>query len=310
MQQPSATGWGGIFPASLTMFDQDGRLDPDAMREHVAALTARGADGIVVGGTTGEFVALTDDERIAAVEAAVRGADGRVPVIAGTGAYATDATVRLTERAAAAGAAGAIVILPYYMRPQRAEIIRFYEEVGEHSSIPVMLYNNPANSAATPLEADDIGRLAAAGAIQAVKSTFPTVHQVHEVLAATRDDFRVFYGSFMAPLEGLAGGAHGWISGILNVVLEDALAMRAAVTRGDLAAAREAWARIYPYKLLYTRGPLGAVGDIPLWRAVLELRGEHGGCSRRPVLDLPKAERLAVGRFLEEAANRAEPVYG
>ena len=92
--------WGGIFPATLTMFDERGALDVAAMRDHVARLVEDGAHGIVVCGTTGEFVALSDDERIEAIAAAVAGADERVPVIAGTGAYGTAATIRLTRRAA------------------------------------------------------------------------------------------------------------------------------------------------------------------------------------------------------------------
>lgn len=298
----SSPEWSGIFPATLTMFDQRGRLDPGAMREHVARLVDEGAHGIVACGTTGEFVALSDDERIEAIAAAVAGADGRVPVIAGTGAYGTAATVRLTQRAADAGAAGAIVILPYYMRPQAHEVVRFYVDVAAESPVPIMLYNNPANSAATALTTNEIATLYREGAIHAVKSTLATVHQVHEIRAATDDGFRTFYGSFMAPLEGLAGGAHGWVSGILNVVLKDALQLHAAVAESDLAAAHAAWDRILPYKLLYTEAPIGALGDIPLWRAVLEERGLHGGHSRAPLLELTAPQRKALATYLHQAA--------
>lgn len=284
------------------MFDEHGRLDPGAMRDHVARLVDEGAHGIVACGTTGEFVALSDDERIDAIGAAVAGADGRVPVIAGTGAYGTDATLRLTQRAAETGAAGAIVILPYYMRPQPHEVTRFYVDVATGSPIPIMLYNNPANSATTALTASEIAALYREGAIQAVKSTLPTVHQVHEIRSVTDEGFRTFYGSFMAPLEGLAGGAHGWVSGILNVVLKDALHLHAAVSVGDLPAAHAAWERILPYKLLYTETPIGQVGDIPLWRAVLEERGLHGGHSRRPLLPLTAAQRKALAAYLHQAA--------
>ena len=301
----AAPSWSGIFPATLTMFDRHGGLDAGAMREHVARLVADGAHGIVACGTTGEFVALSDDERIAAIGAAVDGAGGRVPVIAGTGAYGTEATIRLTEQAAEAGADGAIVILPYYMRPQRAEILRFYADVGERSPLPIMLYNNPANSAATALEAEDVGRLYREGAIRAVKSTLPTVHQVHEIRAVTDDGFRTFYGSFMAPLEGLAGGAHGWVSGILNVVLPEALRLYDAVEAGDLERARAAWAEILPYKLLYTTAPLGPLGDIPLWRAVLDARGLHGGHSRRPLLDLDAEQRRRLAAHVPRSATQS-----
>ena len=215
--------WRGIFPAALTMFDRQGGLDEDATSAHLDRLIAAGAHGVVVGGTSGEFIGLTERERLRLVEVAVAAVAGRVPVIAGTGWFSTHETIALTRAAADAGADGAIVILPYYQKPTVAEIMEHFRAVGRASPIPVMVYNNPANSSAPPLEAAHLGELYADGYVHAVKSTFPTVHQVHEVRAVTDEGFRVFYGSFMAPLEGMAGGAHGWISGILNVATADAV---------------------------------------------------------------------------------------
>lgn len=287
--------WAGVVPAALTMFDRDGDVDESATAAHIDSLIGQGATGVVVAGTSGEFIGLTDAERCRLFAVAVKAAAGRVPVIAGTGAYATRTTIDLTRAAAEAGADGAIVILPYYQRPSHDEVVRHLAAVGAASPIPVMAYNNPTNSAAPPLTARDLAGLYGSGAIRAVKSTFPTVHQVHEALAVTDDGFRVFYGSFMAPLEGLAAGAHGWISGILNVVTPDAVALHAAVADGDLAGARKIWSRILPVKQLYTERPLGPVSDLAIYRAILELRGQPGGHCRAPLADLTgeQRERLA-----------------
>lgn len=296
MQPP--THLSGIVPAVLTMFRPDGSLDTDSTSAHVDDLVARGADGIVAAGTTGEFVGLSEQERAELIRAAVDGAAGRVPVIAGTGAYSTCETLRHCDRAAEAGAAAALVILPYYMVPNRAEVVGHFREVGRNSSLPVLVYNNSRNSGTDAMSAVDIGQLYEEGLVAGVKSTFPTVHQVHEVRATTDPDFQLFYGSFMAPLEGLAGGADGWISGILNVVLEEALALRAAISRSDLDAARQAWARILPYKLLYTRALDGRASDIAIWRHILERRGGHGGSSRAPLLPLTEEQSAIVDRTL------------
>src|SRR3954447_24274474 len=86
---PDAAHWGGVVPAALTMFDHRGRLDLPASCEHLEYLLAEGADGVVVGGTSGEFVALSDRERLRLIEASVDVVRGRVPVIAGTGSYGT-----------------------------------------------------------------------------------------------------------------------------------------------------------------------------------------------------------------------------
>lgn len=280
------TSWSGMFPASLTMFDADGSLDVDATVRHIDGLVAKGAHGIVLAGTTGEFVGMTGDERAVLARETVGAVAGRVPVVVGTGSYSTSETIRLTIAAERCGADAALVILPYYHRPARHEVLQHYRDVAGATALPVLLYNNPANSGTDALDAADVGTLAAEGVIHGVKSTFPTVHQVHEVLAETGPGFRVFYGSFMAPLEGLAAGANGWVSGILNVVLPDALALWEAMQANDLVKAREAWSRILPVKYLYTRAPLGQVSDLAIYRAMLRLRGEHGGWSRRPLLPL------------------------
>ena len=294
--------WAGVFPAALTMFDHDGQLDEVATAAHIDYLIRSGAHGVIVAGTSGQFIALDEEERRRVVDVAVSTARGRVPVLAGTGCYATRDTIRLTEYAATAGADGAIVILPYYQRPTEAEVYEHFRVVGRESPIPVMIYNNPANSAAPALGVSKIRELYEGGYAQALKSTLPTVHEIHEVRAETDAGFRVFYGSFMAPLEGLVGGAHGWVSGILNVVTAEAVDLWTAVRAGDLAGAHAAWRRILPTKLLYTRQLLGPASDLAVYRGILRLRGEVAGYSRAPMLDLTDAQMERLRALLESGA--------
>jgi 4-hydroxy-tetrahydrodipicolinate synthase len=287
------------------MFTASGELDEGATAEHLDRLVAEGAHGVVVGGTSGEFIALDERERRRLIEIAVETVAGRVPLVAGTGWFSTAQTIELTRFAGEAGADGAIVILPYFQRPSVSEVVRHYEDVGSASPLPVMIYNNPANSAAPPLDAHAVHALHAAGHVQAIKSTFPTVHQVHELRAELPGSFRVFYGSFMAPLEGLAGGAHGWISGILNVALGDAVQLFEAVTAdADLARARATWERILPIKLLYTDRVLGAASDLTIYRGMLRIWGLPAGFSRRPLVDLDADQMHVLERYL--AANRLD----
>ena len=300
MGRPEVTSWGGIFPAALTMFDADGALDEEATAAHLERLLADGAHGVVVGGTSGEFISLTEAERRRLIEVGVEAVAGRVPVVAGTGWFSTAETVRLTRFAEQAGADGAIVILPYYQKPTVAEIVGHYAAIAAASDLPVLVYNNPANTAAPPLETRVLAELHAAGHAQGVKSTFPTVHQVHDLRATLPDDFRVFYGSFMAPLEGLAGGAHGWISGILNVAARDAVRLWDAVGDSDLDAARAAWARILPLKRLYTDGVLGQTGDLAIYRGILRIRGLEAGHCRAPLADLAPAQLRTLEAYLDE----------
>lgn len=293
--------WAGIYPAALTMFDAHGAVDDEATIAHFDRLIRDGAHGIVVAGTSGEFIGLNEHERRHIIRLAVAAAAGRVPVIAGTGYYSTRETIRLTEDAAMAGVDGAIVILPYYQRPTLGEVMAHFRAVGQASTVPIMIYNNPTNSGAPGLDTPALRALYEEGWATAVKSTFQTVHQVHELRNDVDDGFRVFYGSFMAPLEGFAGGAHGWISGILNVATSDAVALFKAMERGDLVDARAAWRRILPIKLLYTRQSLGAVSDLAIYRAILRLRGQVAGHCRPPLLDLDAAQYAVLERTLDSS---------
>ena len=293
--------WAGVYPAALTMFDRSGALDRDAYAGHLEHLVASGAHGVVVAGTSGEFASLTEGERHEVIEIAVSVVGGRIPVIAGTGWASTSATLATTRSAEAVGVDGVIVILPYFLIPTVAEILDHFRAVRQATSLPIMVYNNPRNSAAPGLASRDLAALYAEGTVQAVKSTFPTVHEVHELRGATDEDFRVFYGSFVAPLEGFAAGAHGWISGILNVAVAEAVELwQAVAVDRDLDAARRAVAKILPLKYLYTQSILGPVSDLVIYRALLDLRGQHGGFSRAPLAGLAPAQIAHLAEYADQ----------
>ncbi|MEU7000015.1 dihydrodipicolinate synthase family protein [Nonomuraea sp. NPDC046570] len=288
----------GVWPAALTMFGADERLDEDATAAHLDRLIADGAHGLVVGGTSGEFVALTDLERQRLLEVAIETAAGRVPILAGTGAYGTARTVALTRHAEAAGAAAALVVLPYFQRPSRREILGHYRTVAAATALPLWVYNIPANAAVEALSTADLTRLHQEGVAAGVKSTLPTVHQIHELLDATGESFRVFYGGFTAPLEALAGGAHGWISGLLNVVTADAVALRESVLAGDLPKARAQWARLLPFRRLVTDPVVPGAGDLAIYRGLLRIWGRPAGYCRPPLRDLDAAELAILEKSL------------
>jgi 4-hydroxy-tetrahydrodipicolinate synthase len=280
------------------MFTRAGRLDEAATARHLVGLIEAGADGLVIGGTSGEFVSLSDSERRRLLDTAIDAVARRVPVIVGTGYASTRETIRLTQYAERRGADGAIVILPYFQRPSRAEVVRHFRAVGRAVELPIMVYNNPANSAAPALLTSDIRRLYEEGHVAAVKSTFATVHQVHDLRAEVDDGLRVFYGSFMAPLEGMAAGAHGWISGILNVVTPDARRLWAMVQLGDLVEARLAWSRIRPIRDVYTNTLVGDVSDLAIYRSILRLRNCPSGYCRLPIRDLTAAQSRRLRAIL------------
>ncbi len=295
------TRFRGVFPAAMTMFDADGNLDYDATAEHWHWLIEQGADGLVVCGTSGEFIALQPDEQRDLYALAVQVAARRAPVIAGTGHYTTQLTIAQTQAARAAGVDAAIVILPYYQKPPKPAILDHYRRLrAAVPDLPVMLYNNPLYSGCAEVTPLEIAMLVEEGAVQMVKSTFESVAPVHDLVYLVGDKMRIFYGSFASAFEGLAAGAHGWISGILNIATREAKQMfRAVVVDGDLRRGFEAWMRILPLVHLYTHKQIGDVSDLAIYRSILAHWGRPRAYSRLPLAPLTADQERALIARLE-----------
>jgi 4-hydroxy-tetrahydrodipicolinate synthase len=137
--------FGGIITAMVTPFSSDGNVSEDATARLVEHLLQNGSDGLVVAGTTGEGPTLDDDEKVALFEIAVAGAGG-APIIAGTGSNDTRHTVELTERAAGAGVDAALIVTPYYNRPNRRGILAHFRAAAEASDLPIVVYNIPSRT--------------------------------------------------------------------------------------------------------------------------------------------------------------------
>lgn len=291
----------GIFPAALTSFDADGRLDEEATARHWDWLIRQGVDGLVIAGTSGEFIALERDERIRLFRLARSVAAGRVPLVFGSGHYATRLTIELSEIAAGEGASALIVILPYYQRPPKPAVIEHYRELRAAVNLPIMLYNNPANTACVDLNPREIARLVDEDVLHMVKSTYETVVPVHDLSLLVGDRMRIFYGSFLAAFEALCAGAHGWISGILNVVPVAARELyRACAIEGDAKKGLAIWKRILPIVHLYTYQLLGPATDLAVYRSMLKLWGLPGGYSRRPFRPLTAEQEDRLRAYLAE----------
>ncbi len=291
----------GIFPAALTMFDRDNNLDENATARHWNWLIRQGVDGLVIAGTSGEFIALENHERLRLFRLAHEMCATRVPLIFGTGHYSTRLTIEMSVEAQKIGAVAVIVILPYYQQPPKSAVIRHFREVRGAVDVPIMLYNNPANSACVDFTPREIGRLVEEDVIHLVKSTYETVVPIHDLVYLAGERMAIFYGSFQAAFEAMTAGAHGWISGILNVAPGAARQMFEAVARNDVRRAFEIWKRILPLVHLYTHQQVGPVSDLAIYRSILDLWGLKGGYSRNPFYPLSEEEEGRLRGLLKQA---------
>jgi 4-hydroxy-tetrahydrodipicolinate synthase len=291
----------GIFPAALTMFDKDNNLDEEATGRHWDWLiTQQGADGLVIAGTSGEFIAMDFEERVRVFRLVKSVVRGRVPVLFGSGHYSTKLTIKLSEEAQKWGADGLILILPYFQRPSKAAVMEHYRRVRRATNLPIMLYNNPHNSACVDLNPREIAQLVDEDVLHMVKSTYGTVEPVHDLSYLLGDRMAIFYGSFLAALEGLCGGAHGWISGILNVSTKAAKAMyKAVVVDNDVHRGLRIWKKILPLVHLYTYQQVGPVSDLAIYRTILNYWQLKGGYCRDPFFPLDDEQERTLRAILD-----------
>lgn len=293
----------GIFPAALTMFDRDNGFDEEATARHWEWLISdQKADGLVITGTSGEFIALNEEERMHAFKLAQSVVNRRVPVIMGSGHYSTKQTIKFSEEAQRCGADGLIVILPYYQKPSKPAVIEHFRRVRKATSVPIMLYNNPANSACVELNPREIAQLVEEDVVHMVKSTFGTVEPVHDLSYLLGDRMAIFYGSFLAAYEGLCAGAHGWISGVLNVATSAAKAMyRAIIVENDARKGFQIWKRILPVVHFWTYQQIGPVSDLAIYRSMLNSWGLQGGYCRDPFFPLSEQQETKLRELMERS---------
>jgi 4-hydroxy-tetrahydrodipicolinate synthase len=135
-----------------------------------------------------------------------------------------------------------------------------------------------------------------------VKSTYGTVEPIHDLSLLVGDRMAIFYGSFIAGYEGLCAGAHGWISGVLNVATRAAKEMYQAVVRdNDAARGLRIWKRILPLVHLYTHQQIGPVSDLAMYRSILNLWQLQGGFSRAPFFPLNAEQEQKLRSVLESS---------
>lgn len=133
--------WGRVLTAMVTPFDKQGRLDLDAAQRLARWLAGRGSDGLVIAATTGEASTLGDDERCDLIRAVAQAVT--IPVIAGTGSNDTQHSIILTRQARGLGAAGVLLVAPYYSRPPQAGIEAHFRAAAGATDLPVMVYDVP-----------------------------------------------------------------------------------------------------------------------------------------------------------------------
>ena len=234
----------GSMPALVTPF-RDGRVDEAAFRALVDWQIAEGSHGLVPVGTTGESPTLSHDEHRRVVEICISEARGRVPVIAGAGSNNTSEAVDLARHAEKAGAAGVLVVTPYYNKPNQEGMFQHFKAINDAIGIPIIMYNIPPRSV-VDLSVDTMKRLFELRNIAGVKDATGNVGRISLQRQAMGPDFLQFSGDDITALSCMAAGAHGCISVVANPAPRLCAELMERWFRSDAAGALEIQDKLTP----------------------------------------------------------------
>lgn len=285
----------GSIPALVTPFQRGGALDLVAFEDLVDWQLQQGSDGLVIGGSTGESGALEETELAALLEIGLRRADGRVPVIAGTGGAATGKALRLLRLAAAVGADAALAVTPFYSRPTQAGMVAHFRALADDGSLPVILYNVPGRTG-VDLVPDTVAQLASHPRIIGIKEAVTQPARMAALLTLRSAEFAVLSGDDPTALRALTAGADGLISVVANLVPGLTAELCRAVRNGQMQAAREIDAMLAPLYAAAASEP----NPIPV-KAGLAMMRRMNDLLRLPLLPLSDEYRPALAAALRHA---------
>ncbi len=280
----------GVGTALITPFS-GGEIDLECFRRQIDFQIAGGADALVVCGTTGEAATLTDKEKHRLLEAAVKRADGKLPVIAGTGSQSTLLACEAARAAAESGANGLLIVTPYYNKGTRDGVVAHFLKIAESSELPIILYNVPTRTGVN-LSVEQIRTLAAHPHIVGIKEASGDIEKSADIAAALGDAFALYSGNDSQLLPILSLGGIGIISVLSNLFPRECRSLIRLFEDGKVKAAAELQRRFLPITRLLFR----ETNPSPLKYAMSQLSRDSGEL-RLPLAQVPRE----LGREIEEA---------
>ncbi|WP_283678950.1 4-hydroxy-tetrahydrodipicolinate synthase [Lentilactobacillus sp. Marseille-Q4993] len=285
-----------LLTAIVTPFGEDGSIDFESLERLTNHLIDTGSRGFVIGGTTGETPTLSHDEKIELYTRFAQIVDGRCVVIAGTGSNNTYQTSNFTKEVSdIPGIDYALVVVPYYNKPNQRGMIAHFDTVAENSSVPLIIYNIPGRTG-VKMEQETVVELSKNPNIAGVKQCTPI--EELEYIVQNTTDFNVYTGEDAQALEAKAVGANGVISVAAHVYGAEIRKMYDALESGDVQTAGSLMRELTPKMSALFMYP----SPSPV-KAVLNATGYPVGSCRLPILPLNDEEKIELARKLNLGDN-------
>ncbi|MCP4492228.1 MAG: 4-hydroxy-tetrahydrodipicolinate synthase [Gammaproteobacteria bacterium] len=256
----------GSLVALVTPMLSDGAVDYVQLETLINFHVEQGSDALVIAGTTGESATLSHSEHRELLKRSYKIINGRLPMIAGTGANSTSEAIELTQCAKEVGAEASLLVTPYYNKPTQKGLILHHQAIASAVDIPQILYNVPGRTACDML-AETVGELAKISNIVGIKEATGSMQRLADIKALVNEDFVLLTGDDSTTCEFILGGGHGAISVTANVVPAKMAAMCRLANEGKASEARAADAEIADlHRLLFSES-----SPIPVKWAVSEM---------------------------------------
>ncbi len=222
----------GSIVALVTPMVESGAVDKAGLKNLVEFHIEQGTDALVAVGTTGESATLNEDEHCAVIKSIVDFVNGRLPVIAGTGANSTTEAINLTRKAKQAGVEACLIVTPYYNKPTQEGLYLHHKAIAEAVDIPQILYNVPGRTACDMLP-ETVGRLSQLANIVGIKEATGDLSRVKKIRELTSADFAIYTGDDATSREFCLLGGNGTITVTGNVAPRLVHEMIMAAMAGD-----------------------------------------------------------------------------
>lgn len=285
----------GTYTAIVTPF-RAGKVDKDALATLIKAQIKGGVDGVVPVGTTGESPTLSYEEHIDVIAFTVEQVNGKVKVMAGTGANSTEEAVYLTQAAEKVGADGSLQVAPYYNKPTQEGLFQHFKAIADNTKLPIVLYSIPGRCG-IEIGIDTVKRLAGACRnIVGIKEAGGSCDRVSQLRAAVGAKFDILSGDDSLTLPFMSVGADGVISVASNILPKEISRMVKAFASGDVKAALKIHAKYYDlFRTLFIESNPAPV------KAALAMQGLMLEDCRLPLVSLGQGNREILKASLKAA---------
>lgn len=291
----------GTIVAMVTPFTSEDEVNEAGMRENINYLIENGVDGILAAGTTGESATITHEEQRNMIDVLIDEVNGRVKTIAGAGSNSTKEALSLVKYAENAGADAALVITPYYNKPQPHGLVEHYKILADSTEVPIIVYNVPSRTG-TDIDVDSIGQIAGIDNIVAIKEASPDMDKVSMIYRklldlGLDDQFNILSGNDNLTLPMISMGAKGVISVVANVDPARMSQMVNQAMGGDFKKAAQTHYDLYELmKVLFVES-----NPVPT-KECLNLMGRPAGHVRMPLAPLKEESKQKLQAVLNNLA--------